>query len=163
MRQILNNFTIIKSITIILKFMPNLKFSKYNINPPVYVSRIKKNLIFFLFTLTHTNYLSRRRQHFTLFSSSFSFLCSSPTISLYVTSLSLALCNIKESFTNFPWFVCFTKNIVVSFLMLPPKWKSFYFLFLSFFFFLISHSIFPLPIGRTFELKPSNSCIIVYL
>ena len=40
----------------------------------------------FFFTLTHTNYLSRRRQHFTLsslafFSSSFSFPYSSPWLS----------------------------------------------------------------------------------
>ena len=29
-RQTLNQFTIYKSITIILKFMPNLRFTKYN-------------------------------------------------------------------------------------------------------------------------------------
>ena len=57
MRQTPNNFTIIKSITISL----------------VYVSRLKKNLSFFV-TLTHTNYLSQRQQHFTLFSLLHSFL-----------------------------------------------------------------------------------------
>ena len=137
----------------------------------MYASRIKKNLIFF-FTLTHTNYLSRRRQHFTLFSSSFSFLCSSLAISLYATSLSLALCNIKKKKKLHKFsLICVlykkccwqSPNIVVSLLALPPKRKSFYFLFLSFFFFLISHSIFPLPIGRTFGPKPSNSCSIIYL
>ena len=52
----------------------------------LYVSRLKKNLLIFSLlthTHTHTNYLSRRQQHFALsflafFSSSFSFPRSSP-------------------------------------------------------------------------------------
>ena len=63
MGQTLNRFTIIKSITIILMYVPQLK----------------KNLSYFSLlthththTHTHTNYLSQRQQHFTL-----SFLFSS--------------------------------------------------------------------------------------
>ena len=57
-----NNFTITKSIIIIL----------------VYVSRLKKNLSYFsLLTHTHTNYLSQRQQHFAL-----PFLYSSPCTTL---------------------------------------------------------------------------------
>ena len=58
MRKTLNNFTSIKSITIIL----------------VYVSRLKKISLVFL-TLTHTNYFSQMQQHFTL-SFLFSFSCT---------------------------------------------------------------------------------------
>ena len=50
MGQIPNNFTIIKSITIIL----------------IYVSMPKKNLSYFFLTLIHTNYLSQKWQHFAL-------------------------------------------------------------------------------------------------
>ena len=61
-----NQFTIIKSIIIIL----------------VYVSRLKKNLSYFFFAFTHTNYLSQRRQHFALF-----FLFSSPCTALSLSCL----------------------------------------------------------------------------
>ena len=47
-----NNFIIIKSITIILVYVSGLL-------------KKKKSLLFF-FTLTHTKYLSQKRQHFTL-------------------------------------------------------------------------------------------------
>ena len=61
MGQTLNNFTIVKLITIIL----------------VCVSQLKKISLIFLCSLTHTNYLSQRWQHFVLF-----FLFSSPCIVL---------------------------------------------------------------------------------
>ena len=78
-----NQFTIIKSITIIL----------------MYVSRLNKNLFFFFFLL-HTNYLSQRWQHFTL-----SFLFSSPRMALsWLSSLSKRLplgCSLN-SFVRLP-------------------------------------------------------------
>ena len=49
--QTLNNFTIIKSITIII----------------MYVSRLKENFSCFSLLSYNTNYLFQRRQHFTLF------------------------------------------------------------------------------------------------
>ena len=69
-RQTLNNFTIIKSITIVL----------------VHVSRLKKKISHVFFALTHANYLSQRRQHFAL-----SFLFSSSRTALsWLSSLSLS-------------------------------------------------------------------------
>ena len=81
--QIPNNFTIIKSITIIL----------------VYVSRLKKNLSYFSLlshththTHTHTNYLFQRQWHFTLSSSAiFSILLHSSQAKISFLSLGLTL------------------------------------------------------------------------
>ena len=68
-KQISNNFTIIKSITIIL----------------IYVSRLKKNLLFF-FALTHTNYLSQKAIILLLFFFTMwhplLFHCAAPTFSI---------------------------------------------------------------------------------
>jgi len=70
MGQTPNNFNIIKSITIVL----------------VYVSQLKKKISIVFFAHTHTNYLSQRRQHFAL-----SFLFSSSRTALsWLSSLSLS-------------------------------------------------------------------------
>ena len=82
MKQTPNQFTIIKSIIIIHKFMPNLRFTKYNNKSSFVCLTVKENLLVF-FTLTHTNYLSQRRQHFYLSS-----LFSSPLTSLSLSWLS---------------------------------------------------------------------------
>ena len=120
MGQTPNNFTIIKSITIIL----------------VYVSRLKKNLSLFFFfcSLTHTNYLFQRQQHFAL---------SSLATFLKATTLySLLLGYLLEG----------DNTLLSASSCIPPKRKSIFSL-------LVSHSIFPLPIGRTLgpKPKPSNS------
>ena len=47
MEETLNQFTIIKSITIILKFMPNLRFTKYNNKSSCVCLMAKENLIVF--------------------------------------------------------------------------------------------------------------------
>ena len=52
-----NQFTIIKLITIILKFIPNLRFTKYN-NKSSYVCLMVKEKLLIFFTLIYTNYLS---------------------------------------------------------------------------------------------------------
>ena len=57
MGKTLNQFVIIKSITITLKFMPNLRFTKYNNKSFSICLMAKENPIVF-FTLTHANYLS---------------------------------------------------------------------------------------------------------
>ena len=67
MGQTLNNFTIIKLITIIY----------------VYVSWLKKKISLVFYTLTHTNYLSQRQQHFALSS-----LYSSSRIALSLLAIS---------------------------------------------------------------------------
>jgi len=50
--QTSNQFTIIKSIIIILKFMPNLRFTKYNNKSTSVCLTVKENPLGF-FALTH--------------------------------------------------------------------------------------------------------------
>ena len=110
-RQTPNNFTMIKSVTIIL----------------VYVSRLKKNLSYFLCSLTRTNYLFQMRQHFAL-----SFLFSSPCTTLsWLSSFSLS-CPILAAISSFSFlydflFLCpcthslsvFSKAAVPCYLLQP--------------------------------------------
>ena len=138
MGQTLNRFTIIKSITIILMYVP----------------RLKKNLSYFSLlththTHTHTNYLSQRQQHFTL---SFLFSSAHTTFS-WLSFLSIsgfllaALSSICDTF-----FLLLSHSSCIS-----PKQKSFFWL-------LVSRFIFSLHIGRT--LLGQNRqifCSIVYL
>ena len=120
-RRTSNNFTIIKSITIIF----------------MYVSRIKKILSFFFFTLTHTLIISFKGDNTLLFHFYFLFHAQLS----FLVALSFLFCS-NPCCCSPPSFV-------------PPKRKSFSFPLL------VSHSIFPLPIERTLgpkpKPKPSNS------
>ena len=98
-----NNFTIIKSITIIL----------------VYVSWLKKNLSYFsLLSHTHTNYLFQRQQHFALsslaiFSKATNPLLSPPWLSSWrrqYLALSFLLCSsqVKIHFLSLGFMLYFS-------------------------------------------------------
>ena len=104
-RRTSNNFTIIKSITIIF----------------MYVSRIKKNLSYFFFTLTHTLIISFKGDNTLL--SHFYFLFHAQLS--FLAALSFLFCGNP--------CCCYPPSSV------PPKRNSFSFSLL------VSRSIFPLP------------------
>ena len=119
----------------------------------------EKSLLFF-FALTHTIYLSQRRQHFAL-----SFLFSSPRTALsWLSSFSLSgsLLAALSSFSFLHGFLflcsctysfCVFLKVVVPYSPFPPVFLPSENLFSH----LVSCSIFPLPMGRTLRPKPSNS------
>ena len=106
--QTLNNFTIIKSITIII----------------VYVSRLNNKSLLFFFTLAHTNYFSQRQQHF-VFSFLFSFPCTTlswlSSFSLsgsHLAALSILLCGTFFFLCNTPLLLlsCLCGTLTLAFI-----------------------------------------------
>ena len=116
-RRTSNNFTIIKSITIIF----------------MYVSRIKKNLSYFFFTLTHILIISFKGDNTLLFHFYFLFHAQLS----FLAALSFLFCGNP--------CCCYPPSSV------PPKRKSFSFSLL------VSRSIFPLPHSENPWVKPINS------
>ena len=90
----------------------------------MYVSRLRKISLVFLYSHTHTNYLFQRQQYFTF-------------SSLVIFSKATTLCSLLLG------YLLEGDNILLSpSSCIPPKQKSTFSL-------LVSRSIFPLPIWRT--------------